>query len=432
MKAQRLQRFKESLRLCVWLALATGLAVMLLGRGSSAHDPITTNVRFTKEVVRILARNCLSCHRPDGIAPMSLATYEEARPWAVAIKEMVLERHMPSWHAVKGYGEFANAPQLAQSAVDTLTNWVEGGTPKGEAKDLPAEPLYSDGWSLGRPNLILKPNHAYRVAADVDERCEFLLPTGLKEPHWLKAIDLLPGTRSVVHCVDFYLSTSKEQRAKKESLHGHSAGGTLLGTWLPGQRIVMLPEGVALRLPARAKIRAIAHYRGKGEATEDLSTVGLYFAKAAQVDRALREVSMTASPAGTASGVASHAYKATYDLLSDGEAIAIRPVAHPLLLSLQAAAYRPDGTTEVLIWTRGHSFDWRPIYYFKEPVMLPKGTRVEAVAYFDNSERQISNPHALAAQSRVLDLTPDFLCSLLLTETLDGRLAMRNAAAHFR
>src|ERR1044072_7880395 len=117
-----------------------------------AHEPITTKVRFNKAVVRVFERNCLGCHRPGGVA-MSLATYEEARPWAKAIKEEMLEKRMPPWHAVKGYGEFRNAPLITQREIDMIVNWVEGGAPKGDDKDLPAQPLYSNDWSPGKHDL---------------------------------------------------------------------------------------------------------------------------------------------------------------------------------------------------------------------------------------------------------------------------------------
>ena len=112
-----------------------------------AHEPITTKVRFNKEVVRILQRNCLGCHRPGGIA-MSLATYDEARPWAKAIKEELLEKRMPPWHPVKGFGEFRNAPELTQRDIDLIVNWVEGGAPKGDEKDLPGynNPFIDKTW----------------------------------------------------------------------------------------------------------------------------------------------------------------------------------------------------------------------------------------------------------------------------------------------
>jgi mono/diheme cytochrome c family protein len=127
-------------RLIRFAILLLGLSALAWPRHTTAHEPITTKVRFNKEVIRILQRNCLGCHRPDGVA-MSLATYDDARPWAKAIKEEILEKRMPPWHAVKGYGDFLNAPSLTQREADLIVNWVEGGAPRGDDKDLPAEPL---------------------------------------------------------------------------------------------------------------------------------------------------------------------------------------------------------------------------------------------------------------------------------------------------
>src|SRR5215208_7765478 len=162
----RLQRIVFATFAFCLLPLAFDLPSLIFT--SFAHEPITTRVRFNKEVVRALRRSCLGCHRPGGIA-MSLATYEEARPWAKAIKEEMLEKRMPPWHAVKGYGEFRNAPLITQREIDMIVNWVEGGAPKGDDKDLPTEPLYSDDWQLGKPDLILKPESVSNITADADE-----------------------------------------------------------------------------------------------------------------------------------------------------------------------------------------------------------------------------------------------------------------------
>ena len=150
------QGAQRALRPCAfWFSVAGFCLLPLAMRSASAHEPITTKVRFNKEVVRVLQRSCLGCHHPGGIA-MSLATYDEARPWAKAIKEELLEKRMPPWHAVKGYGEFRNAPSLTQRDVDVIVNWVEGGAPKGDEKDLP-EALFSNDWQLRKPDLTLKP-----------------------------------------------------------------------------------------------------------------------------------------------------------------------------------------------------------------------------------------------------------------------------------
>ena len=324
---------------------------MLWPSGSRAHTPITTKILFNREVIRVFQGNCLGCHRPGGIA-MSLATYEDARPWAKAIKEELLERRMPPWQAVKGYGEFRNAPALTQRDVDAIVNWVEGGAPKGDAKLLPPGPLFSTGWLLGEPDLALSPAATSRVAADADEHREFFLPTGLTAERWLTAVDLRPGEATVVHCAAVYLDGARP---------------ALLGTWVPGQRAAALPEGIARRLPAHARLRVRIHYRGAGEPVEDRSAIGLHFARTA-ARRELREMTLITS-GGSVS------------LVEAAEALAIVPLADPRLASVQATVYRPDGTTEVLVWTGGHRDDWQPSYFFRNPVGLPRGSRVEAIAH---------------------------------------------------
>src|SRR5215510_11019899 len=164
-KTSSLSKFKGK-RLHILLPFA--FCLLPFAFKAFAHEPITTKVRFNKEVIRIFERSCLGCHRPNGLSPMSLATYEEARPWAKAIKEELLEKRMPVWHAVKGYGEFRNAPPLTDREIDLIVNWVEGGTPKGDDKDFPAEVSSANDWALGQPDLILKPEAPHQVASDAD------------------------------------------------------------------------------------------------------------------------------------------------------------------------------------------------------------------------------------------------------------------------
>jgi hypothetical protein len=365
---------------------------------------------------------------------MSLATYEDARPWAKAIKEEILEKRMPPWHAVKGYGEFRNAPPLAQREVDLIVNWVEGGAPKGEDKDLPAGPLFSEDWPLGKPDMILRPESETKVSPDADDYHVFNLPTALKEDRWMAAIDLRPGSGSVVHCATFYLvevrgavvgghektdynvGTQKFVGAIKlppNSNPSPPALGPLLGTWMPGQKAPLLPEGVARLLPAGSRIAVRIHYRGSGEEAKDLSAVGLYFAKTPP-RRRLQEIGISNSWALIPSRAGLAQVAADFTIKDDAEAFAIRPRAHPLMMSLQATAYRPDGTQEVLIWSRGYQFDWQPTYYFKQPVSLPGATRVEVIAYFDNSDDNRNNPNSPAKPVRWADLTSDPMCALLI------------------
>ncbi|HKG21366.1 MAG TPA: cytochrome c, partial [Blastocatellia bacterium] len=244
-----------------------GLAALAWPFYATAHEPITTKVRFNKEVIRILQRNCLGCHRPEGAA-MSLATYDDARPWAKAIKEEILERRMPPWHAVKGYGDFLNAPPLTQREMDLIVNWVEGGAPRGDEKDLPPGPLYSDDWQLGKPDLVLEPEREFEVASDSDERRAFLLPSNLKESRWLSAVDLRPGNRSVVHCATLYVEANRTPPVGKGAQRDEPESA-VLAVWMPGQKTVAYPRGVARLLRAGSRVRLEIHYRGAGEYAKD-------------------------------------------------------------------------------------------------------------------------------------------------------------------
>ena len=401
---------------------------------ASAHEPITTKVKFNKEVIRVLQRSCLGCHRPGGIA-MSLATYEEARPWAKAIKEELLEKRMPPWPAVKGYGEFRNAPALTQREVDLIVNWVEGGAPKGDEKDLPSGPVLTSDWQLGNPDLVLKPGGESKIAADADEYRSFVLPTNLKEDKWLTAIDLQPGNGSIVHCAKFYSmkSMTDSTGAPMTPVKTDEAGSLVdlrtqaLATWMPGQKTTLLHDGLAQLLSAGSRIGIKLHYRGSGEVNTDLSAIGLYFAKTAP-RKQVQEIAITNADAVIPVAAEAQLLKLSFTAQSDTEAIAIRPRVHPLVVSFQATAYRPDGSEEVLIWTRGYQFDWEPTYYFRQPIALPKGTRVEVIAYLDNSEENQKNPNDPPKPVRWSELSADPLCALLVA----GNVTTASAPASTR
>jgi hypothetical protein len=400
-----------------------------------AHEPITTKVRFNKEVVRIFERSCLSCHRPGGIAFFSLATYEEARPWAKAIKEEMLEKRMPVWHAVKGFGEFRNAPRLTQREMDLIVNWVEGGAPKGEEKDYPKTPVYSDDWSSGKPDAVLQIKEQ-KIAADADEVRSLALPTNFKAARWLRAIDLRPTNGAVVLSASIYLESPLSGVRSPESKIGsqQAAGamtrnivnqppldtghrttdnGLLLATWVPGQKAVHLPEDVGRRLPAGARLVLKLHYRGNGEEAKDKSAVGLYFAKTTP-RKQLQDIAITKPEAIIPVSGQPQQLKTAVTLEKAMEALAIRPFASPLLISFQASAFLPDGSEQVLLWSRGSKYDWQQTYYFKQPLVFPKGTRIEVTAYFDNSDDNANNPNDPAKTLRWSDITSEPLCSLLI------------------
>ena len=396
------------------VSLLIGVFLFAFALSSSAHEPITTRVRFNKEVIRILQRSCLGCHRPGGIA-FSLATYDEARPWAKAIKEEVLEKRMPPWHAVKGYGEFRDAPSFTQRDIDLLVNWVEGGAPKGEDKDLPEGPLFSDDWQLGKPDLVLKPESEFTMAPDGDEYRTLALAPNLKEDRWLTAIDLKPSNAAVIHCATIFLGWNGVHTKEGAVL---DLAPRVLATWMPGQKTVTFGDGAAEFLLAGSNFGVKVHYRGSVESAKDFGAVGLYFAKTPPRKR-VNELAISNPDVVIPVAAQPQPMKASLVVRSDAAAIAIRPRVHPLIISLQATAYRPDGSREVLIWTRGYQFDWEPTYYFKRPVALPADTRIEVIAYFDNSDDNQNNPNNAAKAVKWSELGfGEPLCAIVVLSTI--------------
>src|SRR5215813_13116145 len=194
-----------------FVLLLPALLFTPLLRTGGAHEPITTKVMFNKEVVRILERNCLGCHAPGKIkSDIPLTNYEEARPWAKAIKEEVLEKRMSPFQAVKGYGSFVHDYTLQWRDVELLVSWIEGGAPRGEAKDYPKEEIdkliTGSEWELGEPDLILQPDRETRIAPEGDDETVcFVLPTNLKEDRWINAIDFQPGAGAVVYSASMFV-----------------------------------------------------------------------------------------------------------------------------------------------------------------------------------------------------------------------------------
>ena len=373
------------------------VAILVFARRVDSHDPITTKVMFNKEIVRIFQRHCLACHDSGTITNISLATYAQARPWAKAIKEEVLEKRMPPYQAVKGFGRFHDDYSLTQGEIDQIVSWVEGGAPKGDDKDMPPS-LAMDGWLLGQPDLVLEPRSEVNISAgEGDEYRCLTLETNLKEDRWVTAVDFHPGHGAAVHCASFGIDLSQ---VRDPSDHpADCAVADRLGTWMPGQAVSRLPKNVARLLPAGARIVMRIHYHKTKEAVSDQSSLGLYFARGLAAKR-LRTIVIAAPETDIPAGAERYPVKVSYTMREAAEAIAIRPLLLPFAKSVEVTAHRPDGTIEVLIWAKGHRYDWQPDYTFKKPVPLPKGTRIEVIAYLDNLDNNQNNPNNPARSVR--------------------------------
>ena len=215
-----------------------GLALLALPASLSAQTAQT--VTFTKDVAPIFQNKCESCHRPDSIAPMSLRTYEEARPWARSIRERVASRNMPPWHIDKSVGiqHYKDDRSLSDKEIDTIVKWVAAGSPKGDPKDMPPPMTWADGngWNyekqFGPPDLVIKSPKYTQKAVAMDAWYKPVVPTGVTEPRWVRAIEMRPGTikgRKITHhALAFLMQDEKEaaalsergRRQRRRPLHG--------------------------------------------------------------------------------------------------------------------------------------------------------------------------------------------------------------------
>ncbi|HKQ77521.1 MAG TPA: hypothetical protein VJ810_27725 [Blastocatellia bacterium] len=401
-----------ALSLSVFLLLAAPLTWT-----GSAHEPVTTKVMFNKEVIRILERNCLACHAPGKIkSDIPLTNYDEARPWAKAIKEEVLEKRMVPFQAVKGYGSFVHDYTMPHRDVELLVSWIEGGAPRGDAKDYPKEEIENliagREWELGKPDLILQPAQETSVApTGGDETRCFVLPTNLKETRWINAIDFQPGAGAVVHSASLFVAPPSGGKAPVSAGAPNCPPNVEpIGRWAPGQSAHRLPDDASFKLPANASIAMRIRYRKNGEAASDRSSVGLYFAKDS-TGKLVRHVTINAPATVLPPNAENHRVKALYAINESTDVVAIRPLLFPFAKSVEVVAYYPGGAVEVLILAKDYRFDWQPAYFFKKPVELPKGARVEVTAYLDNSENNRNIPSDRTAQTRFAGA----LCELALT-----------------
>jgi hypothetical protein len=265
---------RRFLRQVFGAALLTAAAWM--GAPGEAHKAITSKYTYNDDVFPILRDRCSRCHVPGGVAPMSLMTYDDAFPWAESIRAELIAAHMPPWNADESFGEVKRAHTLSAKELDIVLTWATGGNPRGAIdQNLPAVTMKNE-WPLGKPDVALPLPAEFTLAADkMEETRDFTIPTGLTEPRWVRAVDLLPGTPSIVRSALVYV---KNQQAPASAV----APEPVLARWLPGQDPEPMSEAAAMRLPANAELGVRIHYKKtwqfEGKPMTDRSTVGIYFA----------------------------------------------------------------------------------------------------------------------------------------------------------
>jgi len=388
----------------------TALAAMMLALSCVADAETTSAPTYSRDVAPILYKNCVSCHRPGNIAPMPLLSYDQTRPWAKSIREKVSLGQMPPWHSVDPRGTFSNDRRLTEAEKSTLIAWASTGAAKGDAKDLPALPKFTEGWEIGQPDLILSMPKAFDVPASGTINYQyFTVPTNFTEDKWVQAIEVRPGTRSVVHHV---LVFSREPGAEPrpaayiqvvpkgfgpqaaDSEHPNpqrrSGPGTLIATTAPGTNAMIYEPGSAIRIKAGATLIFQIHYTANGAAATDLTSVGMIFAKPPRQE--LHNGAFINPFFKIPPGSGDEQVDSAIEFKQDVHITALFPHTHVRGKSWEYRLVYPDGRSEVVLSVPKYDFNWQTYYVFAKPLSVPKGARLEATAHYDNSENNRSNP----------------------------------------
>lgn len=381
--------------------MAAGLctAALLLGTVAAGAEAAERAPTFAADVAPILYESCVACHRPNHLAPMSLITYDDVRPWARAVKAKVVSREMPPWGADSGVRAYKNDVSLSEDEIDLIAAWVDGGAPRGNDTELPELPEFAEGWSIGEPDLVFTMLEPFPVPADGTVPYSYVtVPTNLTEDTWISAHEFRPGDRRVIHHVisevleDDGVPASAEVKLQRDRSRTR-ARGARVGGYVPNRLGTVYEDGVAVKLPAGADIEAQMHYTTIGEPVLDQSSWGVVVAKAPSSDRreagggAVANLLFRIEPGNPA-----YEIRAKRQIEEAAYLSSMMPHMHVRGKSAKYIVRYPDGTEEVALWVPDYDFNWQLRYQLAEPILMPAGSTLEAVFTYDNSANNRHNP----------------------------------------
>ena len=348
-------------------------------------------VTYTKHIAPILNARCVECHRTGEIAPFELSNYKQAAAWSETIAEVVRENRMPPWHADPKHGKFLNDRRLTDTEKSQIADWVKAGAPEGDPADLPTPPVFAEtGWQLARkPDLVVNMRpRPFDVPAEGTVKYQyFIADSGLKEDRWIESVEVQPGNRAVVHHI---LVFAIKPGSAGEDIAGGVQG--FLAAYVPGLRALPYPEGMAKKIPAGSRLVFQIHYTPNGSKQTDMSKIGFNFVDASKVKFEVRTTSVAGRQINIPPGADNHPVEATRALPADARILTFMPHMHLRGKAFMYEAILPDGKKEILLDVPQFDFNWQTSYRLAEPKSLPKGTKIHAVAHYDNSEKNLSNP----------------------------------------
>ncbi len=343
---------------------------------------------WARDVGPILHRHCVECHRPGGEAPFALVDEAQAKKHAAMIAEVVEQGRMPPWYGSRRHGTFVNHRGLAAPERDTVRAWVAAGTPSGDRRELPPAPaLPADEWRIGEPDVVIAMKAPVRLPAEGPIPYQyFLLPYRFEHDTWVESIEIRPDNeRSLHHC-----NLARVKLGEKFSQEGFVTG------YVPGGDPLVMDPGVAVRIPAGSVLALQAHYVATGEPEQDRIRVGLRFPRA-RVDHEMQVAICADFRFVIPPGARAHPVRATRTLRDDAVGIGMFVHMHLRGRDLLAVATAPDGSAETLLLVPNYNFDWQQSYRWPRGAKtFARGTRLEALAHFDNSTWNPFNPDPTA------------------------------------
>ncbi len=387
---------------CV-LAVADGLS---RADAQANKTNVKAQVTFNREIAPIVFHSCANCHRPGEAAPFPLLNYKDAKSHARQIALITQSRIMPPWLPARGPYRFTDEMLLSNKEIELISQWVEQGALEGDAADLPRLPKLVEGWQLGEPDLIVKAEKPYQLpASGTDQYWNFIFRTPVKETRWLRAMEIRPGDKRLVHHANVLVDRMESARLQEKSAGEGFAGMEIkieseafdpdshFLFWKPGTLPYSEPEGMALRLDAGTDLVLNIHLQPSGKPEWIQPTLGLYF-----TDRPATRVPMLLqlendSKLDIPAGAKNFVVEDEFTMPENVKLLAIYPHAHYLGRDLEAFAKFPDGTKKPLIQIPNWNLNWQAVYRYKEPVELPAGTVVSMHYVYDNSEDNALNPN---------------------------------------
>ena len=395
---------------------------------------------FNKDIAPIVFNNCAVCHHPGGSGPFSVLSYSEVKKHAKQIAMVTHSRYMPPWLPEPGYGKFVGERKLSDEQIETIQRWEGDGAPEGDRADMPPIPTFSDGWQLGKPDMVVELPQPYVLLANgnTDSWPRFVLPIPYTGTRYVRGIEIQPGNPRIVH--HCYIAIDRTQTlhiangevyevgsgsSAMDGVQYISSGNSELDsrflTWRPGSPPYLEPEGMTWRLDKDTDLILIMHLLGSGKSETIRPKIGIYFSdtppsKFPMILRLEHDDDIDI-PAGA------KAFQVSDDLElpTDVHVLAVLPHAHYLCKEMQAYATLPDGTRKWLIWIKHWDFDWQGVFRYEQPVDLPKGTILSMRYTYDNSEDNPRNPNTPPQRVRGGQKSTDEMADLWMEVLPDRR-----------